>query len=435
MNQIIEQLTYFNKKFPRNAFLDAIKYQDEITPLLLEVIDQAGDISNQRNNDPNYILPLYAMYLLAQFREKKAFKSMCTFLQSDPDLVEGMLGDTITEGLSSILYSTYDGSIEALCQVIENDYIDEFICGAALSTYMKLYDDGLLRQEVCINYLRRIIEISDESELFTMVEGVVIDYHLIEMIPDIKRLYEENKIDTYVHGKYDDFIDWMYYYKTNDSKPKYIVDIVKELESWACFETTPKSTKSNKKMEKMLLDSITGHNTSIAQKKKIGRNDPCPCGSNKKYKHCCIGKEETQDTTSALWEDTREWLQFYPKLDKHEGHISLLDKYDEEAIEIDKLVYLALHHRPVPIWVKRDFERESILKIMYLTQAYELLKIKCAKEDIESDETYDNKHMIHYSTSYWIEEFVTLLNERKDVTNSALLKDIKKWKKKFLGIR
>ena len=23
------------------------------------------------------------------------------------------------------------------------------------------------------------------------------------------------------------------------------------------------------------------------KKKKIGRNDPCPCGSGKKYKHCC----------------------------------------------------------------------------------------------------------------------------------------------------
>ena len=24
--------------------------------------------------------------------------------------------------------------------------------------------------------------------------------------------------------------------------------------------------------------------------KKIGRNDPCPCGSGKKYKHCCMNK-------------------------------------------------------------------------------------------------------------------------------------------------
>ncbi|MGB5924788.1 MAG: SEC-C metal-binding domain-containing protein [Dehalococcoidia bacterium] len=21
--------------------------------------------------------------------------------------------------------------------------------------------------------------------------------------------------------------------------------------------------------------------------KRVGRNDPCPCGSGKKYKHCC----------------------------------------------------------------------------------------------------------------------------------------------------
>ena len=27
--------------------------------------------------------------------------------------------------------------------------------------------------------------------------------------------------------------------------------------------------------------------TTIRKEKKIGRNDPCPCGSGKKYKHCC----------------------------------------------------------------------------------------------------------------------------------------------------
>jgi hypothetical protein len=29
----------------------------------------------------------------------------------------------------------------------------------------------------------------------------------------------------------------------------------------------------------------------IVRKEKVGRNDPCPCGSGKKYKKCCIGKE------------------------------------------------------------------------------------------------------------------------------------------------
>lgn len=34
--------------------------------------------------------------------------------------------------------------------------------------------------------------------------------------------------------------------------------------------------------------------------KKVGRNEPCPCGSGKKYKHCCLGRKEatTSQTTS-----------------------------------------------------------------------------------------------------------------------------------------
>ena len=30
-------------------------------------------------------------------------------------------------------------------------------------------------------------------------------------------------------------------------------------------------------------------------KKKIGRNDPCPCGSRKKYKNCCLRKDQRRD--------------------------------------------------------------------------------------------------------------------------------------------
>ncbi len=28
----------------------------------------------------------------------------------------------------------------------------------------------------------------------------------------------------------------------------------------------------------------------VRQAAKVGRNDPCPCGSGKKYKHCCLAK-------------------------------------------------------------------------------------------------------------------------------------------------
>lgn len=44
--------------------------------------------------------------------------------------------------------------------------------------------------------------------------------------------------------------------------------------------------------------------------KKIGRNEPCPCGSGKKYKHCCMQTERAIGTlpraNHALWPDS--WL-------------------------------------------------------------------------------------------------------------------------------
>jgi hypothetical protein len=34
---------------------------------------------------------------------------------------------------------------------------------------------------------------------------------------------------------------------------------------------------------------------------KIGRNDPCPCGSGKKYKNCCLNKERAKRVRDSAW--------------------------------------------------------------------------------------------------------------------------------------
>lgn len=34
---------------------------------------------------------------------------------------------------------------------------------------------------------------------------------------------------------------------------------------------------------------------------KIGRNDPCPCGSGKKYKACCLLKKSAKKKLTAKW--------------------------------------------------------------------------------------------------------------------------------------
>ncbi|HUS69701.1 MAG TPA: SEC-C domain-containing protein [Anaerolineae bacterium] len=45
---------------------------------------------------------------------------------------------------------------------------------------------------------------------------------------------------------------------------------------------------------------------------KTGRNDPCPCGSGKKYKHCCL-RQETAGKSEAMGRD-RAWDTMIEKL-------------------------------------------------------------------------------------------------------------------------
>lgn len=69
------------------------------------------------------------------------------------------------------------------------------------------------------------------------------------------------------------------YFNMLDAKAEYLYT----LPQWdAIF-----SAEKRKEIQKQWRDSKT-----IVKEKKIGRNDPCPCGSGKKYKKCCGAKAE-----------------------------------------------------------------------------------------------------------------------------------------------
>ncbi len=50
------------------------------------------------------------------------------------------------------------------------------------------------------------------------------------------------------------------------------------------------SEKSSSKATNSVEETAPG-NVFHRTESKVGRNDPCPCGSGKKYKKCCLNKE------------------------------------------------------------------------------------------------------------------------------------------------
>ena len=67
---------------------------------------------------------------------------------------------------------------------------------------------------------------------------------------------------------------------------------------------------------------------------KTGRNDPCPCGSGKKYKQCCLQAQQLQQTEDFLWHQIRRVIDGLPgKLLKfsqnHWGEEALLEAWGD----------------------------------------------------------------------------------------------------------
>ena len=59
-----------------------------------------------------------------------------------------------------------------------------------------------------------------------------------------------------------------------------------------------------------------------------GRNDPCPCGSGKKYKKCCLRRAEELEARARHHDEVRErWSELVFAI-----HEELREKYPREAL-------------------------------------------------------------------------------------------------------
>ena len=66
-----------------------------------------------------------------------------------------------------------------------------------------------------------------------------------------------------------------------------MIDDVKETVARLIFIAKVSMKREQVAKETATSGDGTVENKPVRKKVKVGRNDPCPCGSGKKYKHCC----------------------------------------------------------------------------------------------------------------------------------------------------
>ena len=77
-----------------------------------------------------------------------------------------------------------------------------------------------------------------------------------------------------------------------------------------------------------LSEHIKQFLSSLPKRKKIGRNEPCPCDSGKKYKHCCLGIDFAEINE-----------RYFKNHDLKQKMISFIEQYPDEShllLRLDK---------------------------------------------------------------------------------------------------
>ena len=300
-NEIIQGLiTAGPGRFPRAALMAAVEQREAVTPWLLDELRRQIDARfAPALATEGYWLHLFAIYLLAYFREPAAYPLFVEMGTLPTDTLYDALGDALTESYQGQLAAVCHGDTRGIERLIEDPSLNEYVRTAGLCALVILVGIGELDPETLKGYLGRLAgrwleaaeagqETSDaDAWVWATLVWLAADLDAQTLVPTIRRAFDLGLVDTWFGGGLDDFERAMA--RGPDRKQHSMFAIktglpghpVDELEHWACFEV-PES-----RMPESPVRRPAPVHVSARAAKKVGRNEPCPCGSGKKYKKCC----------------------------------------------------------------------------------------------------------------------------------------------------
>ena len=265
--------------------------------------------------------PVHALYFLSALNAKESLPTILNLLRQGEEAVEYWFSDSLEDIFMEPLYILGESQL---------DLLKDFVLELHLFSMARLLASKIVAQIVfhqperrveVVTWFREVLQYHldhpDEDGIidtqfigWTIYE--VVEASLVELSPLIKKLWDKGWIpETYmgpldeiikllkdpieeydkmpipenIHGFYSDKylekkIQWEYTEEELEASRRFLGsmdddDPIMESLAKALAGNLPEDINSRKPK-------------TIIAKPKIGRNEPCPCGSGKKYKKCCL---------------------------------------------------------------------------------------------------------------------------------------------------
>jgi hypothetical protein len=276
---------------------------EESAPALRAVLTKAAD--GVALSDDDRMLLFRGLYILGGARDSQACEPLLRLLRRPTKETDLLLGDTVTETLPRIAAGVFDGNAGALFGIIADRSVDEFIRDALLGAVTFLTWEGRIERDRTQQFLewfhKERLADDDDYAWIGWLEAIAL-LALRDLVPLVDSAWDEGRVPEGVleyHHFERDLLDAEQrpdnVSRFNRANLGYIDDVLVALD-W---------TRGLDLDEDLDLAEGLGLDEDDWQSpwpdrdwsspvpatnplRDIGRDDPCPCGSGKKFKKCCL---------------------------------------------------------------------------------------------------------------------------------------------------
>ena len=286
---------------PHEAMQWALDHWDQAGPRFIAMLDAYARGKDRTKNLELALFPI--IHLQAEMRDAAAFGPLCRLLR-DAEAADMVLGDAITATLARVLVSTYDDSLPTLASMVETGSTDPFVREAAMLAMAYLTRTGRVTEDQMRERLlhwRDTLQPQAEDQVWMAWVTAVACLGYADLAGRAEDLFERG----FVNMAWMEIEDFQEELKCTLDDPRRMAGFdnrdlrpfgsaTEELADWsnilaASLEDRMKSLLIGGKEDWAGKDyTEKAEQPYVNPLRGVGRNDPCPCSSGRKYKKCCL---------------------------------------------------------------------------------------------------------------------------------------------------
>jgi len=306
-NEILHALTDPDGPLPRAALEAAGERREEMVPIFLKEIEDyiARDPAEREQPSPLFFI----FHLLGEWREHAAYRPLARLLRCPDEDIEFLLGDATTTTAHRVMAGVYDDDPQPLYDIVLDGEANEFVRSRMCEALAMVVARGELDRAEVERFLRDAFThfVSQPCNfVWNGWQSAIALVGLADLRDLVKTAFDDELIDP-VWLSFDDFESDLRFgidhpgeeRDRNHGEYTLFGNTIEELSVWHGFR--PETDQERQWRERQLAaleeqrrrmswETAPGQ-PYVNPHKGVGRNDPCPCGSGKKFKKCCLRRQ------------------------------------------------------------------------------------------------------------------------------------------------